>query len=100
MWALTHPAPHLDASFQQPLENSQLLGMCVEELFGFAFSCVLTQWLFLRETNVFYKWFFVVTRTENRANNLMREENFEPKALKLATVLLKQPALLKLRAVV
>jgi len=43
---------------------------------------------------------FVVTRTENRANKLLTEKMFALKALKIAMVLLKQLALLKLRAVV
>lgn len=42
---------------------------------------------------------FVVTRTENRASKFIMEKTFVSKALKIAAVLLKQPAFLKLRAV-
>jgi len=42
---------------------------------------------------------FVVTRTKNRANNSIIEMIFVSRALKIAMELLKQPALLKLRAV-
>lgn len=84
-----------------PLKNSQLLGMCAEELFDFAFSCVLTQWLLLSKRNQHTSQMgFVVIRKENRANNLVTEKNFALRALKLAMALLNQPAALKLRAVV
>lgn len=75
--------------------------MCEGELFGFVFYCVLTQQLLLSKRNQHISQIvFVVTRTENRANNLVTEKTFALKALKIAIVLLKQPALLKLRALV
>lgn len=75
--------------------------MCEGELFGFYFIvCLHNSCCFLRETNNTSQIVFVVTRTENRANNLVTEKTFALKALKIAIVLLKQPALLKLRALV
>jgi len=42
---------------------------------------------------------FVVTRTKNRANKSIIEKIFFSRSLKIAKDILKQPALLKLRAV-
>lgn len=71
------------------------------QLFVFVFYCVLTQWLLLSKRNQHISQIvFVVTRTENITNNLITEKTFALKTLKIAIVLLKQAALLKLRAVV
>lgn len=66
---------------------------------GLVFYCMLTHWLSLPKRNQHISEIFV-TRTENRASNLISEKTFALQALKIAIVLLKQPALLKLKAVV
>lgn len=99
MWTLAHPPPHPDTSFWDPVKKAQL------EMFS-AGDCLFLHFIvrlrkgccFLREKQHIAQIVFVVTRTNTRANKFIIEKIFVSKALKIAMELLKEPALLKLRA--
>lgn len=100
MWTLAHPPPHPDTSFWGPMKNAQLeifsAGDC---LFLHFIVCLRKGCCFLREKQHIAQIVFVVTRTKHRANKFITEKVFLSRALKIAMELLKQPALLKMRAI-